>query len=142
MLKKRGSKRIAFFIIFLIPVSWYLFIQLFGNNNFELELQSPVSEECTSFNEIVVVTTLDSLDLTESNYMNRVIFGANKRKIRLEKQSQFFFDCINHSDADLVLMSKTGLWGAYEFSREGVDQLLTEIDILVIQESYGKGAKR
>ncbi|MFK7953032.1 MAG: hypothetical protein AB8B73_09315 [Ekhidna sp.] len=142
MSTRKGPKRIAFFIIFLIPVAWYLFIQLFGNNNFALELQSSISEDCSDFKEIVVVTTLDSLTLTESNYMNRVVYGANKRKVNLEKKEQSFFDCINHSESDLVLLSDAGLWGVYELSRAGVDQLLTEIDILVIQESYGKGTKR
>lgn len=142
MSQRRGPKRIAFFIIFLIPVVWYLFIQLFGSNNFALELQSSEVEECAEFSEIVVVSTTDSLTLTETNYMNRVRFGTNKRKIILEKKEQSFFDCINYSDADLVLMSEEGLWGTYELSRAGVDQLLTEIDILVIQTSYGKGTKR
>lgn len=142
MSQKRGLKRLAFFVIFLIPVVWYLFIQLFGSNNFALALQAPIEGECEAFKDIVVITKMDSLSLTESNYMNRVTFGANKRKITLEKKDQNFFDCVNHSDVDLVLVSEEGLWGTYELSRAGVDQLLTEIDILVIQKSYGKGAKR
>lgn len=105
-------------------------------------MQAPIEGECEAFKDIVVITKMDSLSLTESNYMNRVTFGANKRKITLEKKDQNFFDCVNHSDVDLVLVSEEGLWGTYELSRAGVDQLLTEIDILVIQKSYGKGAKR
>jgi hypothetical protein len=98
--------------------------------------------DCESFGAIVVVAKSDSLTMAETNYMNRIVFGADKRKIELQNRDQNFFDCVNHSDADLVLVSEEGLWGNYELSRSGVDQLLTEIDILIIQKSYGKGTKR
>jgi hypothetical protein len=98
--------------------------------------------DCESFSVIAIVAKSDSLTMAETNYMNRVVFGADKRKIELLKKDQNFFDCVNHCDADLVLVSEDGLWGNYELSRSGVDQILTEIDILIIQKSYGKGIKR
>lgn len=104
-------------------------------------MQSSI-EGCESFSEIVVITRNDSLSVTDSNYMNRVIYGCNQRDIDLKKRDENFFECINHFEADLVLISDEGLWGSYELSRSGVDQLLTEIDILIIQKSYGKGTKR
>lgn len=142
MSQAKGLKRLAFFIIFLIPVAWYLFIQTFGSNTFVLELQSSIDEDCGNNQGIIVVSKMDSLNLTESNYMNRVTFGANKRKIVFEKRDKNFFNCVDQSDADLVLISEEGLWGSYDLTRAGVDQLLTEIDILIIQKSYGKGARR
>ena len=74
--------------------------------------------------------------------MNRVIYASSKRKASLLYKSQSFFDCINQSDADLVLVNEKGLWGGYELSREGVDQLLTELDILTLQQQYGEGVSR
>ncbi|WP_424964199.1 hypothetical protein [Ekhidna sp.] len=98
--------------------------------------------ECQQFEEVTVVSKNDSLSLVETNYMNRVIYAVDKRKAILEYKSTSFFDCINQSDVDLVLINSEGLWGGYELTREGVDQLLTELDILTLQQSYGKGTSR
>ncbi len=103
---------------------------------------SDVPDECRQFMEITVVSQSDSLSLVETNYMNRVIYAVDKRKASLVYESDSFFDCINQSELDLVLVNEEGLWGAYELSREGVDQLLTELDILTLQQSYGKGTSR
>ncbi len=74
--------------------------------------------------------------------MDRVAFAANKRSIPFFKKDQKVFDCINQSAADLVLVDENGLWGSYELTREGVDLLLTELDILLLQKSYGEGTDR
>lgn len=97
---------------------------------------------CIQYDEISVVSKNDSLSIVETNYMNRVIYAVDKRNANLVYESQSFFDCINQSDADLVLVNKEGLWGSYELSREGVDFLLTELDILTLQQTYGEGASR
>ena len=74
--------------------------------------------------------------------MNRITYGVDKRNATLLTKSDTFFNCINQSAADLVLINEEGLWGSYELTRDGVDQLLTELDILVLQQSYGKGTHR
>jgi hypothetical protein len=101
-----------------------------------------IPSECQQFEEITIVSKSDSLSLVETNYMNRVIYAVDKRKATLVYESISFFDCINQSDVDLVLINKEGLWGGYDLTREGVDQLLTELDILTLQQSYGKGTSR
>ncbi|SNS78645.1 hypothetical protein SAMN05421640_1234 [Ekhidna lutea] len=141
-MRSKGLKRLAFFVVFLIPVVWYLFLQLFGSNNFSLELQNPVPEGCLAYEQITIASKDDSLSVVETNYMNRVIYGADKRSANLIYNSQEYFDCLNQPEADLVLINKEGLWGAYNLNREGVDQLLTELDILTLQQSYGKGTSR
>ena len=121
---------------------WYLTLQLFGSNRFRLQLIDSISEECDQYKSIAIVSRDDSLSIVETNYMNRVVFAVDKRKAQILYKSQIFFDCINQSDADLVLVNEKGLWGSYSLSREGVDQLLTELDILSLQESYGKESRR
>ncbi len=103
---------------------------------------SSIPEECKQYNSITVVSKDDSLSVVETNYMNRVIYAADKRKAVLTYESQSFFDCLNQSSADLVLVNEEGIWGIYELSREGVDQLLTELDILTLQQTYGEGTVR
>lgn len=121
---------------------WYLILQLFGDNRFSLALLGTIPENCERYSEITIVSKSDTLSVVETNYMNRVVYAADKRNATLLYQSASFFECINQMDADLVLINIEGIWGSYILSREGVDQLLTELDILSIQESYGKGTKR
>ena len=141
-MKSKGLKRIFIFIVLLIPVAWYLILQLFGDNRFSLTLLNEIPSECQQFVDITIVSKSDSLSLVEMNYMNRVTYAVDKRKAKLISQSGSFFDCINQPDADLVLVNDKGLWGGYDLTREGVDQLLTELDILTLQQSYGKGTSR
>lgn len=61
--------------------------------------------------------------------------------IVLSRDTMNFLTCIESSD-DLALVSPEGLWGTYNLSREGVDRLITELDILMIQTSYGEGVSR
>lgn len=86
--------------------------------------------------------TMDSVSLTKQNYLDRVVYAVENKKVPLAKKDQDFFECINQSESDLVLISEEGLWGAYDLSREGVDQLLTELDILLLQKTYGEGTYR
>lgn len=74
--------------------------------------------------------------------MNRVKFGAEKRSAVIDYQQPNFFGCIDEPDADLALVDSQGLWGTYKLTRDGVDELLTELDILSLQKTYGKGTSR
>ncbi len=141
-MKSKGLKRLIVFVVFLIPVVWYLILQVFGDNRFSLTLIGDIPQDCKKYLEITIISQDDSLSIVETNYMNRVIYAADKRKASLVYEDQIFFNCINQSEADLVLINDKGLWGSYKLSREGVDQLLTELDILTLQQSYGKGTSR
>lgn len=125
----------------MIPVTWYLILQLFGSNNFSLDLVDDIID-CDQFKQVTIILRTDSVSIARQNYLDRVRFGAEKRDIKIIIKEKDFFNCINQSEADLVLVSGQGLWGGYTLTRDGVDQLLTELDILLIQQSYGKGAKR
>lgn len=138
-MQSKGLKRLIFLIVFLIPVCWYLFLQVFGKNNFSLNDPIPLSG-CDSFLEITAIFQADSLDLPKQNQLRRVEYGINQRGISLIRNDSLF-DCLE-TDADLLIVSKSGLWGSYILERDGVDRFFTEIDILKIQESYGEGVSR
>ena len=97
---------------------------------------------CIRTDSVTVIRLSDSLSIAERNYLDRVEYYTSRRSILLEEKGQEFFTCINQSDMDLVLISKQGVWGGYELSREGVDLLITELDILLLQDNYGKGTYR
>ncbi|MEQ9403717.1 MAG: hypothetical protein RIM99_09045 [Cyclobacteriaceae bacterium] len=140
MAGNRGLKRLAFFVVFLIPVGWYLFLQLFGSNTFALKEVISIPESCKQFSVITVVYTADSLSAAELNHFNRVSYRTSKKDIPLIADSQYL-NC-TQLDTKLLLVDQSGVWGYYEMSREGVDRLLTELDILIIQKSYDKGTNR
>jgi hypothetical protein len=137
----RGLKRLIVFVVFLIPLGWYLFLQLFGSNTYSLDSATALPENCEQFTEVTVVYTSDSLTAAQTNHFNRVSFKSSQKKIELQKDSGNLLDCAGVVE-DLILVDSDGIWGAYELSREGVDRLLTELDILIIQKSYGKGISR
>lgn len=141
-MKNKGITRLVFFVVFMIPVAWYLILQLFGSNRFELTFIDKIDPLCGSEASIVVFTKNDSLSVAEQNYMNRVKYGADKRKVAVIARDKDFFTCINQSTADLVLVDEKGLWGSYLLTRDDVDRLLTELDILALQKTYGEGASR
>ena len=138
---RRVKKRITFFVVFLIPVVWYLFLQLFGSNNFSLELLEPL-DNCSQGPELKILRRDLSLSLAKQNYLDRVQYGAESRKIEVAVFDESFDDCTNQNLLDLVLVDERGLWGTYDLSRDGVERLLTELDILVLQKQYGKGSYR
>ncbi len=137
----KGLKRLAFFVIFLIPVGWYLFLQLFGSNKFALTSILPIPEECGEVSEISVLYTGDSLGANQTNYLDRVTYQAKTKNIPFRYDQTGLFNCIQ-VEQELILANNEGVWGVYDLNREGVDQLLTELDILIIQKSYGKGTSR
>lgn len=137
----RGLARLIFILVFLIPIAWYLILQLFGDNSFSLELKQPLND-CFQPKGITIVRTSDSISLAKRNYLNRVKYAIDRNSISFQEMDAEFFNCINQPDVDLVLLNEEGLWGGYVLSREGVDLLLTELDILILQNLYGEGAYR
>jgi len=137
----RGLARLLFFFVFLIPVGWYLFLQLFGDNNFNLIVKDDLPDTC-EISEISILLISDSLSISEKNYFMRVEYGAKERSIPIIASADSIYDCIKPTGESLVLINKQGIWGEYSLSREGVDQLLTELDILMLQENYGREASR
>ena len=137
----KGIARLIFIVVFLIPVAWYLILQLFGDNKFSL---TPIGSlnDCVESAEVQIIRSSDAVSIAEKNYLDRVLYYANKRSIEVLQKDDFFFQCVNQSDADLVLINEAGVWGAYALSREGVDLLITELDILILQQTYGEGAER
>ncbi|MEP5611054.1 MAG: hypothetical protein ABJP45_02335 [Cyclobacteriaceae bacterium] len=105
-----------------------------------MELQAESPSECGSFEELSILYTSDSLNVSQVNHLNRVIYQTSSKNIPLTN-NQSFFDCAEITE-NLVLVDNEGIWGTYALDRDGVDVLLTELDVLIIQKAYGKGVSR
>jgi len=107
-----------------------------------LAIKGEISSACGDFESVVVLTKTDLISVSKQNYLDRVRFATEKKSVLLASENAEFFECVNEIEADLILVDERGLWGSYALTRDGVDQLLTELDILILEKSYGKGAER
>ncbi|MEP1094645.1 MAG: hypothetical protein ABJG78_06015 [Cyclobacteriaceae bacterium] len=121
-------------------MTWYFFLQIFGSNKFAIELKSSVPTDCGSFEELSILYSYDSLNASQVNHLNRVTYRTSAKNIPLSNDP-LFFECTGIVE-NLVLVDREGIWGMYALDRDGVDILLTELDILIVQKSYGKGVSR
>ncbi len=102
---------------------------------------TPIATECGSVSRITVLYVLDSLAAEQTNYLDRVVYQATAKNVPFLYDQRQFFECLQIEN-ELMLADEEGFWGVYKLDREGVDQLLTELDILIVQKSYGKGISR
>lgn len=102
----------------------------------------PIAEACNGPQFISIVVKSDSLSTLELNYWNKVKSISGKRRVSLLRKGAIFFDCINQSGDDIVLIDEEGIWGVYALNREDTDLLASELGILKLQKTYGEGSSR
>ncbi len=121
-----------FIVVFGLPVAWYLFLQAFGENRFDLPVLESIQNDCLKVKEERVY--LDSMDLNGSpNEKSRII-------TRLLRQSILDWNTIDFTqcglDGSIILIdSLDQVRGVYEVNREEVDRFLAEIDIYLLNYS-------
>jgi hypothetical protein len=134
--KGRGLIRLIFLVVFGIPVLWYLFLQLFGDNRFELPVIS-VLEDCKGQGTVLLMRT-KGLDTKKQNELNRVFQVLERKQLVFDSLSTCRFD-----NAEIVLVDKKRqVRGEYSLERRDVDRFFTELDILMLVENYGEGIRR
>lgn len=129
-----------FLIVFGLPVAWYLFLQVFGENRFDL----PVIEEAYSICEVPEGVALLRLDVNEAaekpNERQRVI--AKLMDIGEVKLIEANSDSCKWSYKMSLVDHEGMIRGIYEFNREEVDRLLAEVDIYVLNYRNGTSTRK
>ena len=127
---KKILKFVILTLVFGLPVSWYLFLQTFGQNQFEL---FPIGK----FNEICELesNTLYILDTAVINdqklQLQRLVIELNNNNL----SHKYYFDNKN-CFGDLVFYplilvgDNRDIIGNYKLNIEGVDRALVEFDLL------------
>ncbi|MEO9475583.1 MAG: hypothetical protein ABJG41_08610 [Cyclobacteriaceae bacterium] len=128
-MRKKFKAIIFFLIVFGLPVSWYLILQIFGENKFDLPVLEQLNEECVLIND------------TGYLQIDTARFAAHKtewKKIKnqMSKVSpdllQIVYDDRCMEGYDMAIVDEKGqLRGAFGINREDTDRLLTEIDIYI-----------
>jgi len=133
-MKKRILVILFFIVVFGFPVLWYLFLQSFGENQFQLPVMGDWEMQCVDDREFVFLDTSDS-----STQMNEI------RKVRSKIAEQELLSLYESSDVpcglenDMYLVDRQGkVRGAFDMNRLEVDRLMAEIDIYIMNRTTKK----
>lgn len=129
-MKRKVLVALFFVVVFVLPIVWYLFLQIFGENKFDLPRLRQWEESCTQISGPTLL--LDSKTFDK--------FPNELRRIRRKMNSQDVIElqeitdkCV--ADYDFYLIDEDG-WvrGEFQASREEVDRLMAEIDIYLLNK--------
>lgn len=131
-MKRRIVKVTILLIIFGVPVIWYLFLQLFGENKFELKPIRTISESCPIAPSLIYLAQKPS-DLTQENQLNRLISLLNDRNQTIDSS---YVSCISDTAhyALYLIDEEQQLRGYYDLTILEVDRLVVEIDLLKVMK--------
>ena len=117
-----------FVVVFGLPVTWYLILQVFGENQFVLPIIRSIEKECQKFDAGAYLIVNESKLLQNPN--------LNKRFTRKmdEVSNISVVDDLGCTDGNaIVFVDKTQqVRGEYQASREDIDRFETEVDIYLM----------
>jgi hypothetical protein len=130
---KRKLILILFFtVVFGFPISWYLILQVFGENQFALPVIRNVDKSCVSIYDHQAYLLIDSLKIANNPNLNKRI----NRKIEnlvldLQLNYQLGKEC--NSGKEMIFVDSVGqVIGEYDLNREEADRLFAELDIYTL----------
>ena len=121
---RKGLKALVLIIIFGVPVIWYLFLQFFGTNEFELPTLGTANQACVS-DELSVLILSEPIATEERNQFNRIEQNALTKELLKTPGEECQFE-----DWDLILVAVNGdIKGAYLWEIAEIDRLITEVEL-------------
>ncbi len=133
-MKRRIGVILFFVVVFGLPVGWYLFLQIFGENKFDL----PVMERYVQPNcEIQGPVVLSKSDFVQQNpnQFERLLKTLNNNS----EIGFYSIDSACTMGHPLIFVDeKKMVRGVYEATREDVDRLLAEVDIYLLNQQNAK----
>ncbi|MFT6865876.1 MAG: hypothetical protein ACJA08_000702 [Cyclobacteriaceae bacterium] len=134
---KRKLLVILFFIVvFGLPITWYFFLQVFGENKFDLPVLEQLDADCIALNDHTYLL-LDSVKLSqnknEAKRLSKHLSGIKQSEIQVVNGKS----CLD--EYEIIFVDSLGqLRGGYAISREEMDRLLTELDIYLLNLKTSK----
>lgn len=132
---KKGMSVAIMAVILGLPIVWYLFLQFFGENKFDLPVLGQAGNTCFMGlgPSVAVNEKFSKLRPNELRIVQEKMTGAAGLSLHFMN-----FDPCN-LDKDMYLIDGNGkLRGGYELSREGVDRWKVEVDIYLMNLRDGK----
>ncbi len=126
-MNRKGLKVAILVVAFGIPVSWYLFLQIFGENKFRLDVIEQLDDACLQqVNQIVYLPEFS--DPEQEEELNRLFDYAVSRKVTATVDTE----CLNRFRKPILLIdSLKRLRGSYDMTIVEIDRAIVEIDLLL-----------
>ena len=126
-MKRSFFKITILIIIFGVPVFWYLFLQLFGENKFELYPIRLVEHTCWNASDLIFLVRHPE-NVAQENQLTRLETLLSDRSVQLTKDSvNCLVDTATHA---LYLFDQKKLIGYYDLTILEVDRLIVELDLM------------
>jgi hypothetical protein len=129
-MKKRIVVVLFFIVVFGLPIFWYLVLQIFGENKFDLPKHGLIDSTCVERDNVATLLIDSSAINNHINELNRLLeqfvdIDSNDLKM------SYSINCLNNSEA--LLIDHLGvIRGEYLITREEMDRMLTEMDIYLL----------
>lgn len=126
---KNTLKFLILTIVFGLPISWYLFLQAFGQNQFQLSPVGMVGETCDlASGTLYILDTLVSGD--EKLQLQRLVvqFTDNEWPYHYYSSSEVCFGDYNKFPLIFVGDNRE-IIGNYKLSIEEIDRIIVEFDL-------------
>jgi hypothetical protein len=129
-MKKRIVVVLFFIVVFGLPIFWYLVLQIFGENKFDLPKLGLIDSTCVERDNVATLLIDSSAINNHINELNRLLeqfvdIDSNDLKM------SYSINCLNNSEA--LLIDHLGvIRGEYLITREEMDRMLTEMDIYLL----------
>ena len=116
-------------IVFGLPISWYLFLQAFGQNQFQLSPVGMVDEICELASGTLYILDTSVID-DEKLHLQRLLkqFADNEWPIHYYSSSEACFGDFNKFPLIFVGDNRE-IMGNYKLSIEEVDRVIVEFDL-------------
>ncbi len=119
-----------FVIVFGLPVGWYLFLQFFGENKFDLPVIAQYEVSNCEVNGPVVLSKADFVG-QNPNQFERLLNALNNNP----EIGFYSIDSVCTMGYPLIFVDKEKMVrGTYQATREDVDRLLAEVDIYIMNQ--------
>ncbi|MEQ8471022.1 MAG: hypothetical protein RIC35_07550 [Marinoscillum sp.] len=135
-MNKKKVLVVAFFlVVFGMPLAWYLFLQMFGENQFALPEYGRYTSTCElPLNSAVVLLDEKAAERQPNErqrVINRLMELGEVQFIETNMDSCKLSYEMNLVDHDKVIR------GVYDFNREEVDRFMAEVDIYILNYQNG-----
>ncbi|MFY0606874.1 MAG: hypothetical protein JXR10_09165 [Cyclobacteriaceae bacterium] len=131
MKKNKILVTLFFVVVFGFPVTWYLFLQTFGENRFDLPVIGEWNSSCYQTMEQVYINVSDS-----GKYTNELVRVRNKMA---EVSDIKYLEVVSDScdlEKEIYLIDNQGrVRGYYDLSRTDIDRFAAELDIYLLNKS-------
>lgn len=126
---KRPFKFLILAIIFGVPVFWYLFLQFFGENKFELAVIDEIPIVCATYGFGIYVLE-NPTSISEINQYERLVSFLKSKSIPLYDSVD---PCIkeNFKGSVLLIDEIEQIRGIYSYSIQEIDRTIVETDLLL-----------